>query len=59
MTQVFDMKRLHMGCGESLRRPLPLPVAHMRRLPSSPQAVIDRKGAEATGKGNTERELSR
>jgi hypothetical protein len=24
MTQAFDMKRLHMGCGESLQSHLPL-----------------------------------
>jgi hypothetical protein len=44
MTQVFDMKRLHMGCGESLRRQLPLwDYSKVRRL-ESPQADSERNG---------------
>jgi hypothetical protein len=53
------MKRLHMGCGESLRRPLPLPVTNKRRLPASQLAVSERNDAEATDKGKNGRDLSR
>ncbi len=59
MTQVFDMKRLHMGCGESLRRQLPLwGYNKMRRL-SSPQAVSDREGVEERVISKLERNTSR
>jgi hypothetical protein len=57
MSQIIDMKRLHMGCGESLCRPLPLPVINKRRLPARQQAVIGRNGAEATGKGKNVQDL--
>jgi hypothetical protein len=59
MTQVFDMKRLHMGCGESLRRQLPLlGYNKIRRLPS-PQAVSDREGVEERVISKLERNTSR
>jgi hypothetical protein len=32
MAQTFNMRRLHMGCGESLRRDLPLLVYGKRPL---------------------------
>jgi hypothetical protein len=59
MTQIIDMKRLHMGCGESLRRPLPLLVTIKWRLFASQQAAIERNVSETTGKGKIGREMGR
>ncbi len=41
MAQAFDMRRLHMGCGESLRRELPLLVYTKQPLLPVQQAGID------------------
>lgn len=56
MTRFFDMRRLHMGCGESLQPHLLLPVYGMRRQPVSTQAAI---GREARKRKKTDREESR
>jgi len=59
MAQAFDMRRLHMGCGESLRRQLPLPVS-LKLLPKpASKTVIDRNGAETVTKDKTQPDESR
>lgn len=59
MAQAFDMKRLHMGCGESLRRALPLLVYGKRPLSPSPQVEIERQSNDGTGNRNNQRDESR
>ena len=49
MGQVINMRRLHMGCGESLRSALPLTINLKRRAnPTGPAA----KSADTVGKGS-------
>ncbi len=59
MTQAFDMRRLHMGCGESLRVQLPLQVS-LKRVPDPAlKMVIERHGAEAATKDKSVTDASR
>jgi hypothetical protein len=59
MAQTIDMKRLHMGCGESLRGHLPLAFLIKRRPMSSPQANTGCNESETVSKGKTGRKESR
>jgi hypothetical protein len=59
MTQLIDMKRLHMGCGESLWRHLPLVFLTKRHLDSMIQATSSRCRSETRCRGKTGREESR
>ncbi len=58
MTQAFDMRRLHMGCGESLRRDLPQLVYSKRPLLPSPQSGIDRNESHETVSRKPQRDES-
>ncbi len=49
MTQHIDMRRLHMGCGESLQSHLPLPAYGKRRQQASPPVIIEHPDGEAKG----------
>ena len=59
MAQVFDMKRLHMGCGESLRRPLPTLVYGKRPLLPPPQGEPEHPGRAESANGKSRRDESR
>ena len=50
MGQVINMRRLHMGCGESLRSALPLTVSLKRRANTTNQAA---KSADIVNKGSS------
>ena len=50
MGQVINMRRLHMGCGESLRSALPLTVNLKRRANPAGQAT---KRADTVTKGSS------
>ena len=59
MTQAFDMKRLHMGCGESLQSQLPQQGYDKSRLSARAEGVPNRRaGTVAAGK-KRERDESR
>ena len=49
MAQVYDMRRLHMGCGESLRHHLPLPIYGKCYLPASARIGVGRHAGETIG----------
>jgi hypothetical protein len=48
MAQAFDMRRLHMGCGESLRPHLPLSVYGNRLQTVATQIEKERDLASVT-----------
>jgi hypothetical protein len=54
MTQVIDMRRLHMGCGESLQPHLPLPFYSKRRQTILTQTVPGRMTAKGKKTGREE-----
>lgn len=59
MAQAFDMRRLHMGCGESLQPHLPLPVHGKRLQATSEPATKGRDGEQMTEHKKPAREESR
>ena len=50
MTQAFDMKRLHMGCGESLQSQLPQQGYDKSRLTARADGAPNRRTATAAPK---------
>ncbi|MCU7914420.1 MAG: hypothetical protein KZQ65_00620 [Candidatus Thiodiazotropha sp. (ex Gloverina cf. vestifex)] len=58
MAQV-DMKRLHMGCGESLQAHLPSPFYNKRYLLSQLQRQLSRLGGGTVSSKKMVREESR
>jgi hypothetical protein len=59
MTQVYDMRRLHMGCGESLQHHLPLPIYGKRYHPVSGWVAMGCDAGEAIGIKKSRREEKR
>lgn len=47
MNQAFDMKRLHMGCGESLQSHLPQTIYNKLPLSSRTAGTSNRRGEAA------------
>lgn len=59
MTQIIDMRRLHMGCGESLQHHLSLPIYGKRCPPASIRAAMGRSTGEARATKKKQREENR
>ena len=59
MTQAFDMKRLHMGCGESLQSQLPQQGYDKSRLSARVDGLPDRRAGTVAARKKRERDESR
>jgi hypothetical protein len=49
MAQLIDMRRLHMGCGESLQAHLPLALFGQRRRQATPRVMLEHPQGTAGG----------
>lgn len=58
MAQVIDMKRLHMGCGESLRSAVPFTFGLKRRATQA-RSGADRESLVARDSSKNQRDENR
>jgi hypothetical protein len=59
MTQAFDMKRLHMGCGESLQSQLPQQGFDKSRLSAGADGAPNRRAGTVAVPKKRQRSESR